>query len=329
MNARRIVAVLSVVAVVAAVAIYVFRNGTQAAATPANASPSAAATPEINLPATLQAVTTVPVSVPIAGKIEAFQVEVGAEVYEGQLLAQIRSGGLESAREAAELDLERAETRVRNLETAISAARLEASRASADASRARDDLERASKHLQRQKMLYSEGATPRNTFEKAEKDFHALEADSKNLDAVAAAAEERITSLQLELDNARKVLDGKSQDLEGTRGRIGAGDVLSPVNGIVIARRGQEGDDVHPTMADLFQIASDLSTMYAVADAAAADIVRLQQGQPAHVTIAEMGGETLEGVIAKVENGKITVQFANPNPEIKPGLSAQIRIKLT
>src|SRR4051812_26398752 len=66
----------------------------------------AAAPVEIILPATLAAVTTIPVAVPIQGKIEQFHVEVGADVYEGQLLVQIHSQALEAVQEAAELDLE-------------------------------------------------------------------------------------------------------------------------------------------------------------------------------------------------------------------------------
>jgi hypothetical protein len=44
--------------------------------------------------------------------------------------------------------------------------------------------------------------------------------------------------------------------------------------------------------------------------------------------IAELGGEILEGTISKVEDGNIFAEFANPNPAVKPGLTAQMRIKL-
>ena len=63
-------------------------------------------------------------------------------------------------------------------------------------------------------MLLEEGATPAATFEKAQKEYIALEAETKNLDAVAAAAEERITSVSRELDAARKILEGKADDAE-------------------------------------------------------------------------------------------------------------------
>ena len=45
-------------------------------------------------------------------------------MYEGQLLAQIRSEALQAVQQAAEIDLERRKTRVRNLESLLSAARL-------------------------------------------------------------------------------------------------------------------------------------------------------------------------------------------------------------
>ena len=178
-------------------------------------------------------------------------------------------------------------------------------------------------------MLLDEGATPRLTFEKAQKEYVALEAESKNLDAVAAAAEERISSVSRELDAARKILEGKSEDVEVAKARVGSGEVLSPATGIVVARRGQAGDDVHPSMTDLFQIATDNSILQAVADASPAQIAKVKQGLPATVTLAEMSGEVLQGSVIKAENGKVTVEFANPNTLIKPGLTAQIRIKLT
>lgn len=328
MKARRAILAITAALGIAAAGFFAMRWG-PAAAKPKAASPPIAPQAEISLPATLQPVTSIPVPVPIQGKIESFQAEVGADVYEGQLLAQIRSEALEAVKQAAEIDLDRAETRIRNLESSLAAARLEASRASADASRVKGEFERASKAYQRYKILLDEGATPRLTFEKAQKEYLALEAESRNLDAVAVAAEDRISSVTRELDAARKLLEGKTADVEQATAQSGAGEVLSPVTGVVVSRRGQPGDDVHPSMTDLFQIASDLSLMHAVAEASPAQIGRIKQGQPASVTIAEMGGEALQGSVLKIEDGKITVEFANPNVLIKPGLTAQIRLKLT
>jgi multidrug resistance efflux pump len=316
-----------ILAAIAAGALAVFRS-TQAK--PVQQSHQAApVVTEISVPARLQAATVIEIGVPFEGKIEAFHAEPGDEVYEGQLLAQIRSETLRSAEEEAALDLERVQTRLNNLESSISETRLEASRAGADAARARSELDRASRNFQRQKMLLAEGATPRLTFEKSEREFRAIEVESTNLDQLAKQSEERVGSLQRELDGARKLLQDKSEDLEGARERVAAGDISSPVGGIVAGRRGEVGEAVSPAVRDLFRIATDLSVMEAVAEPAPADLALVKQGQEAFVALAESPHELLPGAVKKVEAGRVTIEFRNPNPAIKPGLTAQVRIKLT
>jgi len=268
------------------------------------------------------------VGVPLTGKIQAFHAELGDEVYEGQLLAQIKSGGLEDAQETGTADLERAKSRVNEIESAIAAGRLEASRAGADATRARAEFDRAQRYYQRQKMLLDEGATPRLTFEKAQREFQALETESKNLDQLAKQSEERVDSLQRDLDAAQKLFRDKEDHLEGVKASLAAGEISSPVSGIIVARRGELGDQVNPTVTDLFQIATDLSVMEAVAEPAPNDLARIKPGQEAYVALAESPNELLPGVVKKVDEGKVTIEFKNPSPAIKPGLTAQVRIKL-
>jgi multidrug resistance efflux pump len=284
---------------------------------------------DATMPAKLQAQTLVNIGVPITGKVENFHVEAGDEVYEGQLLAQIRSEALVSAVQTATEDLESAQTRINNLESLIAASRLEASRAGADATRVRADLDRASKRYERERMLLAEGATPRLTFEKAQREFLALEKESANLDQLARQSEERVDSLQRDLDNVRKILQDKVDELETVQASVAAGQIYSPVSGIVASRRGLAGDEVNPSIRDLFQIATDLSVLEAVAVPSAADLARIKPGQEAFVALAESPNELLPGVVKKVEEGQVTIEFKNPNPAIRPGLTAQVRIKLT
>jgi multidrug resistance efflux pump len=277
----------------------------------------------------IQAAETVVVLIPIDGRISMYHVEVGDEVYEGQLLAEIRSEDAESAKQAVELELERAQSRVTNLEATLSAARLEASRAEADASRVRSEFERSAKVYERQKILIAEGATPRRVFEKAEQEYRALEDESASLSAVAKQAVERVSTTQRDLDAAKKLLDGRNEDLEEASGKLAAGQVVSPADGVVAARRGQEGDEVHPAMEDLLRIATDLSKLEVVAEADSAQAARIKAGQQAAVIVADLPGEVLGGVVKIVEGGKVTVEFGNPSAVVKPGLTAQVRIKVT
>jgi multidrug resistance efflux pump len=317
---------IAVCAAAAGYAVFRQRAGTAPVAT--QAAPENQPPPEISLSGRIQARETVDVPAPIDGKIVAFHADVGADVYEGQLLAEIRSEGLESAEQHAAAELERAQSRVQELEGTIAAARLEASRAAADAMRARSELDRASRAYQRQRMLIAEGATPRQVFEKAETDYEALVTQSKDLDVVARAADERVSSLSRELDAARRVLEDKLADAEAARTRVTAGQVLSPATGTISARRGQEGEEVHPSIPDLFRIATETSHLEVILQPDPSQLPRIRAGQDALITIADVP-DMLSGKVVSVDQGKVLVEFANPSPLVKPGHSAQVRIRVT
>ncbi|MEO8131568.1 MAG: HlyD family efflux transporter periplasmic adaptor subunit, partial [Bryobacteraceae bacterium] len=113
-----------------------------------------------------------------------------------------------------------------------------------------------------------------------------------------------------------------------TDSRIASGDVHSPVDGVVAGRRGEPGEHVDPGMKDLFQVASDLSAMQAVAEAEPSLLAQIHPGQSAAVVIAEAANDIYPGTVKSVGKGSVVVGFTNPNPQIRPGLSAQIRIRV-
>jgi multidrug resistance efflux pump len=151
----------------------------------------------------------------------------------------------------------------------------------------------------------------------------------ESVNSVADQGEGRVGSLQKELDNARKALDDKNQDLEEAKAELAAGEVHSPVDGVVSGRRGQTGDAVDPSLKDLFQIATELSSLEVIVEPGPAAFARIRPGQNALIQVAELPTEALAGVVEKVENGRVTVHFASPNPVVKPGLTATVKIKLT
>jgi len=265
------------------------------------------------------------VPAPIEGKIESFHAEPGDEVYEGQLLAQVRSAALDTVEERAALDAESARTRLGNLEAALSTARLEAARADADAGRARSEHDAASKIWQRQKLLLSEGATPRLAAEKAAREFEGTKRDAEALATLASIAQSRVEALRSDLEAARKALDDKTQELEQARADVATGDVHSPVNGVIVGRRGQPGEEVNRAMTDLFQIATDMSRLEVVLEPPPPALARFRTGQPATVTVAE-SATALAGQVKAIDSGKVTIEFANPDPAVKAGLTAHVRI---
>src|SRR5436305_4451443 len=94
---------------------------------PSAAGAAAIVAPQTTLSGTIRPQHVVTVGSKVEGNIEAFMVDVGTEVFEGQVLARIGAGGLESEREAAMHGVESAQDQVSKAEAAINSARVEAS----------------------------------------------------------------------------------------------------------------------------------------------------------------------------------------------------------
>ncbi len=329
MNRKRLLAVGSLlIAALAATALYAWRR-LASERTEAQPAPVAAAEPHLLLPATIQAYQAIGVPAPIEGTIESLEVEVGDEVFEGQLLARIKNTGLESAREEAAVALERAQEKLNRLESTVIEGRLESSRASADASRARSEYERAERNYQRQQILVREGATPRLTFEKAEKEYNTAKSEFESLEALAKQVEERVQSMSKELDNSRRALEDKRQDLEHAALQAAAAEVRAPMDGWIVARRGAEGDEVSREIKDLFQIAVDLSILQAVVELDPKSALVVRAGQPVLLHFQELS-QGVQTSVKEVKDGRAILDFPNPGPSVRPGVTtAQARIRVT
>lgn len=297
-------------------------------AAPGKAVQQAALPSEISLQGKIQAKTVVSLGAPMEGVLERILVEVGDSVYEGQLLASIKNPKLDSHEQAVQAEAARAVVRVTDAENASIAARLEAARARADATRARIEFTQAEKAFIRQQMLLREGATPRLVFEKAEKDYNSLKADSESLEQLAKRAEDRLSDLGKELDNAKKLADSKSEDAAEAKAELAGAEVHSTVDGMIVGRRGQAGEPVDRSMVDLFQIATNLASLQVSLTPDSKVLPSIKAGQPALLEIAEAPGGVL-GSVREVRAGQVFVDFLSPGPAVKPGLTAQVRIKIT
>jgi multidrug resistance efflux pump len=298
----------------------------RAAPTVAHAAPPA---PEIQLTGKIRARNIVNVAPPLEGTVGAFFADVGQEVFEGQLLARLSNEGLESGQETAQRTVENAQARIDTLESEIVAARLEASRSRADATRARSEYERMDRVYRRQQTLFAEGATPRLTYEKANRDFDLTQSEYRSLEQVAAAAEARVDDLRKNLDSEKRALAEKSADLESAKTKLGAAEVLALAQGIIVARNGEVGRAVAPDKVDFFQIATQLSQLEVVLDPDPRSMPRIQPGQAALVSLPDQGADGMLGAVKSIEGTQVIVAFTSPNPAVRPGMLAQVRIKVT
>ena len=313
-----------------AVGVVVWRGRRHLVAPPAAATAAAIAVArhEITLQGKIRPrhVTAVGASVP--GFIEAFLVEPGQDVYQGQVLARIGAQGLESAREVAQAALDGAQEQVSRTDAAVTAARLELSRSEADAERSRLALERAERASARQQTLFREGATPRLVYQKALQEYEAALKDNELIDATVRTGREHIQSGIDEAGAARKIVADKTRLLEEAQGNLSAAEVHSPVDGYVVSRKGEVGGSAGEPGDQLFQIATDLYAMEVVLQPKGELLQRIVPGQPALVLVLDLQNAAMAGVVREIKDDQVIVEFDSTLPAIKPGMQADVRFKL-
>ena len=194
-----------------------------------------------------QHITTVKADVD--GDIDAFQVDVGQDVFEGEVLARIGSSGLESQRDAAAAAATSAEGQVARAESNVASARMESSRADADQQRSRTALDKVRAVYERQQTLFKAGATPKLTWEKAQRDFQNAQQEFDIMDKAARLSAEQMQTALNNLSTAQKNLVDRNQELQAAQDNMQTAEVRSPVVGIVVARNGEVGK---PAGADIF-----------------------------------------------------------------------------
>jgi multidrug resistance efflux pump len=282
---------------------------------------------EATLTGHAEARTTVMVGAPIEGVLEAWFVEINQEVYLDQLLGRIRNLKLEAAEQRAQTELDKTQAHLTSLGGDEIAARMEASRASADQIRARSELDRLEKEYRRQKLMMQDGATPRLTFEKSEKDFLAAQKESETLEAAAKQADERIAAIARDLETTKRTLAENTEAVEQGKAAAAAREIRSPADGVVTARKGQQGEPVDPSMTDLVQIATNLTSMQVVLTPEPRVLARIHTSQTASVRLPDLSSDEMPGAVSDIRGPNVIVDFTSPTPIIKLGLMAQVRIK--
>jgi multidrug resistance efflux pump len=293
-----------------------------------NVGAAVIATPEVSLNGTIRPQHVAGVGSKIEGNIEAFMANVGDEVFQGQVLARIGAAGLESEREAAAHAVEYGQDQVSKAEAAINSARMEASRSAADEARARMALDRAEKVYARQRTLDAAGATPRLTFEKAEQEYEAVQQEYAIMAKGVQAANSNVQSAIEELNAAKKALAEKSQQLEDAQGAFEAAEVRSPVDGLIVGRKGEIGKPVQESGDELFQIATDVYALEVALDPQPEVLKRLRPGQPALVVVLDLQTGGMPGTVKEIKGTQAIVEFTSTLPAVRPGMRADVRLKV-
>lgn len=283
---------------------------------------------EITLEGMIRAVDRIRINAPVSGVLEEFAVAPGDEVHEGQILGRIANDAIREEEVEARLELERAQAKLREQEAELTALRLEESRLAADAARARSELARVEKIYQRQSLLIREGATPRLVFQRAEEDYLAAKKERDRIEELLAAAQDRVQAAAAALEEARKAVADRQEQLEAARSRADSCNLVAPADGIVVRIAKGAGETVEEGFEGLIEIASDWTHLELEADAPEAYTKRLAPGDAALIVLAELPQGALEAQVKSVAKQQVVIAFTSPSTLVRPGMTATVRLKL-
>jgi HlyD family secretion protein len=270
---------------------------------------------------TIQPKRDVNISADTMGRVTDLAVNEGDRVKQGQFLLQIDPRNLRSRVESGEAGLQ------------ASASQLEQARVQVESSRTALTL--SQQNLQRQRELWKQGLTTKETLDRSENETKLREIELQE-------RTKAVDTLRLRVQQERATLEGARYDLSKVR-------IESPIEGLVTRRNIEEGETVViGTMNNpgtvLLTIA-DMSVIEAEVEVDETDIPGVKIGQKAIVRIDAVPNKTFNGKVTEVGNSpiqatgqastgagqqatnfKVVVTIEGEIPDVRPGFTCTAEI---
>ena len=273
---------------------------------------------------TLNPVVSVLVGSQVSGQIKELYADFNTVVKRDQVIARIDPETFELRVKQAVADLEATKATVLTQMAAVGAQRAEVSRNEVNLADAKRDYER--KQLLVEKAFISVADR-----DKAAAVYHAAEEQLKTARAQLGVAEAQAKNAEAVVKQRESQLAQARVDLERTY-------IRAPVDGVVIKRSVDAGQTVAASLQapELFQIGQNLREMQVEASIDEADVGRVSLDQNATFTVDSFPGRTFSGKVMQVRKAAVVVQnvvtytvvisAANPELQLLPGMTANVRI---
>jgi HlyD family secretion protein len=264
----------------------------------------------------IQPKRSVNISAETMGKVVDLSVNEGDTVQQGQFLLQIDPRNLQTTVNSREASL------------AANRSALEETRKSLE--NAKLSLKIAEDNLRRQTDLFKAGIATRETFERAQDDVKARQADVARTEQAINTQETRLRQDEANLESAR-------YDLNKVR-------IVAPIAGIITKRNIEEGETVvvgtMNNAGTVLLTVADMSLIEAEVEVDETDIPNVAVGQAAKVKIDAFPDKTFDAKVTEVGNSpiqvagqttratnfKVVVQIEGVVPDVRPGFTCTAEI---
>ena len=273
------------------------------------------------------------------GRITHLLVKEGDHVTKGQVIATVENVQPEANVDAQKATIAAAKT---DIASYIAAEKT----AEANLEHAKADLEQKKLDWDRAQALYKDGIL-------AKQDFDAKKA-AYDLDVASVAqALAGVNQAKANTDSARGHMQTQQAMLRGDQNALDLTQAIAPFDGVVTNEPVREGETVvlgiQNTEGSTIMTIADMSVVTAEVKVDETDIVNIQMGQPAEVTVDAIPNKVFKGHVTLVgdqallrstgmatsqsttgteeaKDFKVVVTLDNPSDELRPGLSTTAKI---
>ena len=250
----------------------------------------------------VKALNTVDVGAQVSGEVKKLYVDIGDQVQQGDLIAQIDQVTQRNALDNQQATLEQSAAALQSAQADVLSKRANLKSAYADLASRQSELKQAKSDFARLKSLVEIDAISQQEYDtqatavqtaKAAVDNARAAIDTANAAIVTANAD--ISSQQAELRKSQTNVNTAQQDLGYTT-------IRAPMSGTVVSITTEQGSTVNanqtaPTIVTL----ADLSTVRINAQISEADVINVQAGMPVYFNIIGNPEQKFDATLKAIE----------------------------
>ena len=288
-----------------------------------------------------------------SGQLTEILVKEGDVVKKGQLVARI-----DETQSAADVMAQRAALSSSEADASASEAGYKAGDDNINAlqstlERAKADLVRYNEDYKRAQQLFQQGLIAKQDFEQRKAAYDGQQAAVAEAESRIVQARAQLAQLKAQLAASQRKIAQNEANLNRVNDILKKHNVVAPIDGLVTYLPVRQGETVVPgiqnSAASTIMTIADMSIVTAEVKVDESDIVNINLGQPAEISVDAIPNKTFTGHVIEIGNTailrstglaasqsttssqeakdfKVVVAMDNPPDEIRPGLSASTKI---
>ena len=289
----------------------------------------------------------------VMGRLTDILVKEGDHVRKGQLLAQLESIQATADVQAQKAALSSAEADAAAADAGVKAADENFRTNQASVDRAKAELERSKLDYDRAEQLVNDKLIARQDYDQRKAAYDSASASLREAAARLAQANAQRAQVASNLASAQRRVAQVKATVQRVSDVLEKHSSIAPLDGVVTNLPVRVGETVVPgiqnSSASLIMTIADMSLITAEVKVDETDIVNMQLGQTADVTIDAIPNKTFKGRVMEIGNTailrstglaasqsaissqeakdfKVVIALDDPSSEIRPGLSCSAKI---